>query len=449
MEATTESADETNKEDSNSSCPIIIHKYDKDDLQFCSLPNCTVQKKVDYCYNNKEGVLCYICDDTCLKVFKSSSKDLVKIGWEDGNLRVKSFSICKEIRICKTCKKTTEDLEYTLTWEIMDFCNELCLTKYQKEIGSNCSNCKKQVNSSALGKYCVRFGNDIRQFCSGICLEEYKKDLKVCSYCQQDISTGAVGFLAPVGDKGQFKDFCSQTCMEKYDVMTNNRPPTVETGTTCNVCKIDEKKITIEYDFNGLNYYFCSEPCFVAFCFVNNIETGKCNMCKRNFNRTKLKENVMYYDNVPYNFCSNSCQNIYIIAHRKIVPCSWCKVKKYNFDMIRRYNKNDGLQINMCSVNCLTLYQVSLNAAANKRTACDYCKNKALVTYSLTMSDATIRNFCSYSCVMDFQGRFTKPPITLNMDEPIPTGNPQRVKRIDKETTNGKKIFFFVIVHCL
>jgi zinc finger MYM-type protein 2/3/4 len=56
-----------------------------------------------------------------------------------------------------------------------------------------------------MGKYCVRFGYYARQFCSSKCLEEFKKGLKVCSYCQRDISEEAGGFLAPLGDKGQFK----------------------------------------------------------------------------------------------------------------------------------------------------------------------------------------------------------------------------------------------------
>lgn len=79
------------------------------------------------------------------------------------------------------------------------------VAKYQNTIGSHCANCKEEVLMSSLGKYCVRFGHDIRQFCCSNCLEEFKKGLKVCSYCQKDISGGQEGFLAPVGDKGQFK----------------------------------------------------------------------------------------------------------------------------------------------------------------------------------------------------------------------------------------------------
>lgn len=79
------------------------------------------------------------------------------------------------------------------------------LGKYQQELGSHCANCKGNVQPASLGKYCVRFGYEVKQFCCSTCLEEFKKGLKVCSFCQKDISSGAEGFLAPVGDKGTFK----------------------------------------------------------------------------------------------------------------------------------------------------------------------------------------------------------------------------------------------------
>lgn len=50
------------------------------------------------------------------------------------------------------------------------------------------------------------------------------------------------------------------------------------------------------------------------------------------------------------------------------------------------------------------------------------------------MSDATIRNFCSYNCVMKFQAQYTKSPITIPTSDtgaavssdPVPTGIPKR-----------------------
>lgn len=373
------------------------------------------------------------------------------MSWDEVSLRVKNFTAPDSskdqatlsfIRKCASCKENVEDTETNLTWEIMDFCNELCLTKYQREIGSHCASCRCEVKSNSLGKYCVRFGNDIRQFCTSACLEKYKKGLKVCSYCQQDMSTGIQGFLAPVGDKGQFKDFCSQLCMEKYDIMTNDKPPKVPPGTICSVCKT-EKPITIEFELDGKLNYCCREPCFVAFSFVNNISSGKCAMCRRHFPKSLLEQHTMYYDNAQYSFCSNSCENIYIIAHRKIVPCSWCKVKKYNFDMIRRYSKESTV-INMCSINCLNLYRVSVNAVTSRQIACNFCQKVSHPMYHLTMSDASVRNFCSYNCVITFQGQFSKQSLNIQDSFPIPTGAPRKNKKHPNATDNGKYFNSFI-----
>lgn len=157
-----------------------------------------------------------------------------------------------------------------LQWEVMDFCNEVCLGSYQGVIGAACAMCKKTVNVASLGKYCVRFGYEIRQFCRAVCLTEFKKGLKLCSFCQKDISSDPEGFLASVG--GQFKDFCSQHCMKRYDEMCNPKKKIV-TG-ICSVCNnVDEIRVEIIAD--GREQAFCSNPCFSAFKFVNNIFSGE------------------------------------------------------------------------------------------------------------------------------------------------------------------------------
>ena len=51
---------------------------------------------------------------------------------------------------------------------------------------------------------------------------------------------------------------------------------------------------------------------------------------------------------------SFSLQNAYIMKERKIVPCSTCKVKKYNFDMIEKFSDGDETDSNLyCSLYCL------------------------------------------------------------------------------------------------
>ncbi|XP_028159737.1 zinc finger MYM-type protein 3 isoform X2 [Ostrinia furnacalis] len=333
-------------------------------------------------------------------------------------------------RKCTQCVMLLTSEEKLLTWETMDFCDEVCLGQYQNKIGSRCANCKNPVQHTSLGKYCVRFGYDIRQFCNSGCLEEFKKGLKICCYCQRDISAGLQGFLAPVGDKGQFKDFCSQTCMEKFDQMSKNPIPQ-PIWAKCAVCSI-EKATSIEVEVSEqVNQRLCSDPCFAAFKFVNNIFPDQCRWCKKYFERKANKCFTIYDNNTPNCFCSKSCMNVYISNSRHIVPCNWCKVKKYNFDMIRKQQAN-AQPVMMCSLNCLNLYQVSVNAVSSKRTKCDMCKRTALAQYHLTMSDATVRNFCTYQCVMGFQGQYSKhtPPLmpgeSIDQQKAVPTGVPRR-----------------------
>ncbi|CAH2095186.1 unnamed protein product [Euphydryas editha] len=345
------------------------------------------------------------------------------------------------VRVCVHCHLILTDEEKMLTWEAMDYCNEVCLGKYQKKFGSKCTNCNKYVQNASLGKYCVRFGCVIRQFCNSACLEEFKKGLKICCYCQQDIDSGHMGFLAPVGDKGQFKDFCSQNCMEKFDQMSKNPVPQ-PVWAKCAVCSL-EKATTIEVEVGkDVTQRLCSDPCFAAFKFVNNIFPDQCRWCKKYFERKSSLFFTIYEASVPYCFCSKSCMNIYISNSRHIVPCNWCKVKKYNFDMIRRAQPN-GQAIMMCSLNCLNLYQVSVNAVSSRRIECDMCKVTALAQYHLTMSDATVRNFCTYQCVMTFQGQYSKqvpavvPGESIEQPKAVPTGAPRRTYSANTHKNNG------------
>lgn len=174
------------------------------------------------------------------------------------------------MRRCAQCFATVVPNDRSLLWETLDFCNETCLGLYQNIIGAACTTCQNAVSMQSLGKYCVRFGYEIRQFCQSSCLDEFKKGLKVCSYCQKDISKGPDGFLASIG--GQFKDFCSQNCMKKYDDMCN--PKKKANQGTCSVCNnLDQVRVEVLID--GRDHGFCSNPCFSAFKFVNNIFPGE------------------------------------------------------------------------------------------------------------------------------------------------------------------------------
>lgn len=133
-------------------------------------------------------------------------------------------------------------------------------------------------------------------------------------------------------------------------------------------------------------------------------------------------------------FCSKICMNIFIISKREIAPCQWCKVRKYNFDMIQRVNGPSASR-SVCSLNCLTMFELSINAINMKQQKCDQCTSYSTSQYHLTMSDASMRNFCTYQCVMAFQNQFSRVPLTLdNMGgQPVPTGLPKRIRQYNQQ----------------
>lgn len=173
------------------------------------------------------------------------------------------------IRRCSQCFTEIFLDGRSLQWETMDFCNESCLGSYQTSIGAACTSCQAAVPMTSLGKYCVRFGFELRQFCRSSCLDVYKKGLKVCSHCQKDISKNEE-FLAPIG--GQFKDFCSRKCMRLYEQICTTKKQ--NTAKICAVCN-NSKPFKVEVVIDSNVHHFCSNPCFSAFKFVNNIVPGK------------------------------------------------------------------------------------------------------------------------------------------------------------------------------
>lgn len=200
------------------------------------------------------------------------------------------------LRRCAQCFSIVYVGDRSLVWETYDFCDEACLGQYQHVVGAACTMCQNAVTLTSLGKYCVRFGYEIRQFCRATCLDEFKKGLKVCSYCQKDISKNADGFLASVA--GQFKDFCTQTCYRRYDEMCN--PSKKQVAGICAVCNTFDP-IRVEILVDGKEHGFCSSPCFSAFKFVNNIVSGECRRCFlcylfANYTRQKIEHFFKSFD---------------------------------------------------------------------------------------------------------------------------------------------------------
>lgn len=251
-----------------------------------------------------QGKTQFLCSDVCFKAFRSKQKLAPKKPAErdrcavcqkehaDGVGYYSSFGPCiplcspncldkhqkllrpKRICVqCHQCVEATEQKPTFLVWETMEFCAEECLRKYQSANGSHCSHCHSSVNQLSLGKYCVRFGADIRQFCSGKCLEEFKRGLKVCCLCQKDLTKQVEGFLAPVGDKGHFKDFCSQECLERYERMNAFNAGNL-VAHKCSACNA-ESTTKYQVDFNDASHRLCSDTCVSKFRYAKKNKDGR------------------------------------------------------------------------------------------------------------------------------------------------------------------------------
>lgn len=153
-------------------------------------------------------------------------------------------------------------------------------------------------------------------------------------------------------------------------------------------------------------------------------------MCRKYFERKSANAHTIYQKDSAIMFCSKICMNIFIISKREIAPCQWCKVRKYNFDMIHKVAGPLAARM-VCSLNCMSMFEVSMNAIAMKQVNCDQCNSMGTPQYHLTMSDGSIRNFCTYQCVMSFQSQFSRAPLTLeatqDKQQPVPTGLPKRI----------------------
>lgn len=395
-----------------------------------------------------QGKTQFLCSDVCFKAFRSKQKLAPKKPAErdrcavcqkehaDGVGYYSSFGPCiplcspncldkhqkllrpKRICVqCHQCVEATEQKPTFLVWETMEFCAEECLRKYQSANGSHCSHCHSSVNQLSLGKYCVRFGADIRQFCSGKCLEEFKRGLKVCCLCQKDLTKQVEGFLAPVGDKGHFKDFCSQECLERYERMNAFNAGNL-VAHKCSACNA-ESTTKYQVDFNDASHRLCSDTCVSKFRYAKKIKMVVCENCHKLYDNAADKCSSLYYDNVCLQFCTKACVNLFVLSHRKIVPCAWCKVKKYNFDMIERVESAATSHL-FCSLNCVNLFRVNQNASSARIIRCDFCFKSMPAQYHLTMSDASIRNFCSYKCVITFQNQFKNLPLLTTSSPTVP-----------------------------
>ncbi|XP_017769292.1 PREDICTED: zinc finger MYM-type protein 3-like isoform X2 [Nicrophorus vespilloides] len=365
--------------------------------QLCMI--CNNSKVVKYsCRSCEERS--YICHDQCLNQLQTTGVVVsVKEYFTKFYCPVQIDSNYKYVRQCKQCAAKLLNVPGVLSWEAMDFCKEHCLYRYQKKLSTVCAECRAPVAFGQMGKYSVRFGCIVKQFCSGTCLEAKKKKIRICSYCQR----GLKDLNTNIGNKY----FCSEVCKGMFEFLQNPKktPFLINSNeVVCYVCKLNDKSIKIEFDYHRSMFYFCSTECFTVFKFIQNCDSPKkCHTCCKYVLQQYLESNALYYDNSIHYFCSETCQHIYIITHRRVMPCVWCKVKKYNFDMIQK-NNFLGINIFSCSLHCMNLL-------------------KDVGIYDVKCGNGVTYTFCSNHCISMYQTSLQARPPTKKATRGRPKAN--------------------------
>lgn len=223
------------------------------------------------------------------------------------------------IRKCMQCFNSVA--QQAIIWETLDFCNEKCLGLYQNLVGATCVQCNEVVSLSSIGKLCVRFGSEVKQFCTPHCLNEFKTSYHPCSLCSMNLKKDVTDVIST--KRG--KSFCNDQCAKTYDTIINprkNRSPYL-----CSVCN-NKKSPEVVALLDGDIHRFCSNPCFSAFKFVNNVVPDQCEMCTKYFERKSANAFTIYQSDQAKLFCTEICKNIFITKSREIWRCHWCKVSK-------------------------------------------------------------------------------------------------------------------------
>ncbi|XP_039107639.1 zinc finger MYM-type protein 4 isoform X3 [Hyaena hyaena] len=279
----------------------------------------------------------------------------------------------------------------------------------------SCSGCKKILQK---GQTAYQRKGSTQLFCSTLCLTGYTvpparppppPSKKTCSSCSKDILNPKDVISAQFENTTASKDFCSQSCLSTYEL---KRKPvvTINTNSISTKCSMCQKNAVIRHEVNYQNvvHKLCSDACFSKFRSANNLTMNCCENCGGYCYSGSGQCHVLQIEGQSKKFCSSACVTAYKQKSAKITPCALCKSLRSSAEMIENTNSLGKTEL-FCSVNCLSAYRVKMVTSAGVQVQCNSCKTSAIPQYHLAMSDGSIRNFCSYSCVVAFQNLFNKP----------------------------------------
>ncbi|XP_061903355.1 zinc finger MYM-type protein 4 isoform X2 [Entelurus aequoreus] len=248
-------------------------------------------------------------------------------------------------------------------------------------------------------------------FCSTNCLTaslSSTKSVKTCHLCQKRIARPQDIILSPDTD-GVMKGFCSQACLNAFNRKRSTRSAKAKLlgsaglpgQTACSMCarfSVSKHEVVL----SGTVHRMCSDSCFKRFRTTNHLSMAGCANCGTFCHTSPL---LLKMEGSSKTLCNIDCLTKYKSKTKITLPCSMCRSPRLLADMVHNQSTDDSVSL-FCSSSCVMAFMVQSVSSSGAHLNCDNCGKHTVPAYHLAMSDTTIRNFCTLTCVMEFQEKF-------------------------------------------
>ncbi|XP_026087332.1 zinc finger MYM-type protein 4-like isoform X1 [Carassius auratus] len=272
-------------------------------------------------------------------------------------------------------------------------------------VGVVCTGCNKVLlkgETAFQRKGCPKLYCSPQCLCSTSDLVVKLPKKKQCHHCHKEILDPKDLINAPVEKSGTLKDFCSQQCLSALSFK-------------CSVCQKTAMTYTHEVNLMGSIHKLCSDRCFNQFRSSNKLTMNSCVNCGGYCYDTDGQCPTLQIEGSLIKFCRQNCLIGFKKKSLKPVTCKLCRTMRPVAEMVDSLN-TAGIRELFCSTSCVTTNKVQTVSSSGAPVECNSCKLKLVPQYHLAMSDGSIQNFCSLSCVVSYQESFskTKPNVPVN-----------------------------------
>ncbi|XP_073786683.1 zinc finger MYM-type protein 4 isoform X4 [Danio rerio] len=251
-----------------------------------------------------------------------------------------------------------------------------------------------------------------------------RETLKMNPTLQRDITDSKDVISAPVDMAGNLKEFCSQKCISLLNFK-------------CSVCQKAGTTFTHKVNLMDSVHILCSDDCFNQFRTSNKLNGNSCMNCGGICYGTDAPCQSLQIEGIVMKFCKPSCLTAFKKKSLKPVACKICRTLHPVAEMLECMNA-EGIREIFCSAACVTANKVQTVSSSGAPVECNSCKQKLVPQYHLAMSDSSIQNFCSFSCVVSYQESFGKKP-NYQVNTVTSTTNASTPKPASSESSSSTK----------